>query len=144
MISKINRQFERFLKAAFAIFLSTCLLIVPFAGKVNAGKTTMTGDYANDTVTVAKTLKERIVLSDSDKDPSNSNDETVFLITDYISRYRNRSQINKRISFTTMQTALNALAGHYKTFPNRPVPENLKTRLNEELSKAEELVLEKT
>ena len=42
-----------------------------------------------------------------------------------------------------MQTALNSLAGHYKTFPNRPVPEKLKERLNDELSKAEELALNK-
>ena len=40
-----------------------------------------------------------------------------------------------------MQTALNALSGHYKTFANRPVPENLKERLNKELSKAEKLAV---
>ena len=39
-----------------------------------------------------------------------------------------------------MQTALNAMAGHYKTFANRPLPDALKERLNKELSEAEKLV----
>ena len=77
---------------------------------------------------------ESMLLSDAEK-------EAVFLISDYISRYRNRSQVNTSTTFTTMQTALNALSGHYKTFANRPVPENLKERLNKELSKAEKLAV---
>jgi photosystem II Psb27 protein len=40
-------------------------------------------------------------------------------------------------SFTTMQTALNSLAGHYTNYPNRPVPEALRDRLTKELKKAE-------
>ena len=101
----------------------------------------MTGDYAKDTVKVSKSLKEAVILPKEDQEESVSNEDTVFLITDYISRYRSRPQVNQTLSFTTMQTALNALAGHYKTFPNRPVPQKLKDRLSDELSKAEELVM---
>ena len=104
----------------------------------------MTGDYIKDTVNVSKTLKSKVLNPQSEEDESISKEEAVFLVTDYISRYRNRSQVNQTVSFTTMQTALNALAGHYKTFPNRPIPEVLKDRLNNELSKAEDLVIEKS
>ena len=101
----------------------------------------MTGDFAKDTIAVSASLKETITLPKEDNGLSEGEKEAVFLISDYISRYRNRSQVNTSTTFTTMQTALNALSGHYKTFANRPVPENLKERLNEELSKAEKSVV---
>jgi len=128
-------------KAALAICLGFCLIFFQFATQVNAAKTFMTGDFAKDTISVSTTLKETITLPKEDKGLSESEKEAVFLISDYISRYRNRSQVNTSNTFTTMQTALNALSGHYKTFANRPVPENLKERLNKELSKAEKMVL---
>ena len=101
----------------------------------------MTGDFAKDTISVSSTLKETITLPKEEKGLSEAEKEAVFLISDYISRYRNRSQVNTSTTFTTMQTALNALSGHYKTFANRPVPEKLKERLNKELSKAEKLAV---
>ena len=113
--------------------------VLPIPSEVNAAKTLMTGDFAKDTIAVSSTLKETITLPKEDKGLSEAEKEAVFLISDYISRYRNRSQVNTSTTFTTMQTALNALSGHYKTFANRPVPENLKERLNKELSKAEKL-----
>ncbi len=144
MISAFHCQLNKIFKFALALILSICVVVMPFAEQAQAGRTSMTGDYVKDTLNVAKALKEEVVSEESDESQfSMSDEETVFLITDYISRYRNRSQINKTVSFTTMQTALNALAGHYKTFPNRAVPENLKNRLSQELSKAEDLVLEK-
>jgi photosystem II Psb27 protein len=126
-------------RAALAICLGFCLIFFQFASEVNAAKTLMTGDFAKDTIAVSSTLKETITLPKEDKGLSEAEKEAVFLISDYISRYRNRSQVNTSTTFTTMQTALNALSGHYKTFANRPVPENLKERLNKELSKAEKL-----
>ncbi len=96
----------------------------------------MTGDYVTDTVSVAKSLQETIGSSQDDEGRS----EAIALITAYISRYRNRSQVNDSVSFTTMQTALNSLAGHYKTFGKRPLSEDLKNRLENQLSKAESLV----
>ena len=101
----------------------------------------MTGDFAKDTISVSSTLKETITLPKEGKGLTEAEKDAVFLISDYISRYRNRSQVNTSTTFTTMQTALNALSGHYKTFANRPVPEKLKERLNKELSKAEKLAV---
>ena len=101
----------------------------------------MSGDFARDTVSVAQALKATIALADDDERISDSKDEALGLITAYISRYRNRPQVNGSSSFTTMQTALNSMAGHYKTFANRPLPEKLKERLNKELTRAEKVVV---
>ncbi len=90
-----------------------------------------------DTISVADQLKETISIPEDSDGITEAKDEAVKLITDYISIYRGRSQVNSLNSFTTMQTALNSLAGHYKNFSKRPLPEDLKERLNKELSKAE-------
>tara|TARA_B100000212_G_scaffold93925_1_gene69021 strand:- start:3368 stop:3682 length:315 start_codon:yes stop_codon:yes gene_type:complete len=101
----------------------------------------MTGDYAKDTITVVNTLKTAIDISKDDPNKDEVREESLSIITDYISRYRNRGLVNKTQSFTTMQTALNAMAGHYKNFATRPLPEKLKERLTKELSLAEKMVL---
>jgi photosystem II Psb27 protein len=36
-----------------------------------------------------------------------------------------------------MRTALNSLAGHYSSYPNRPVPQKLKNRLENEFKQVE-------
>ena len=141
MISAFHHLSTRMVRAALAICLGFCLIFFQFVSEVNAAKTFMTGDFVKDTVSVSSTLKETITLEKEDQGLSDSEKDAVFLISDYISRYRNRSQVNTSTTYTTMQTALNALSGHYKTFPNRPVPETLKERLNKELSKAEELAV---
>ena len=120
---------------AAAISLGICLICIPFMNSAEAGRSSMSGDYVNDTVSVAQNLQEIIEVPQDAQGKS----EAVALITDYISRYRNRSQVNGTMSFTTMQTAGNSLAGHYKTFPNRPLPDGLKNRLNDELTKAQDL-----
>ena len=139
MISAFHHLSIRLVRAALAICLGFCLIFFQFASEVNAAKTLMTGDFAKDTISVSSTLKETITLPKEDKGLSEAEKEAVFLISDYISRYRNRSQVNTSTTFTTMQTALNSMAGHYKTFSNRPLPENLKERLNKELLDAEKL-----
>ena len=141
MIFAFHYLFNRIVRLALAICLGLYLIFFQFTSEVNAAKTFMTGDFAKDTISVSSILKETITLPKEDKGLSKEEEEAVFLISDYISRYRNRSQVNTSTTFTTMQTALNALSGHYKTFANRPVPENLKERLNKELSKAEKLAV---
>ena len=128
---------------AKAIPLTTCLFI--FLGLFNsasyAAKTAMTGDYPKDTISVVKTLQNAVETPKDSPNKDQVRDEALALITDYISRYRNRGMVNKTQSFTTMQTALNAMAGHYKNFASRPLPDKLKERLTKEFSIAEKMVL---
>ena len=142
MKSTFNQISRKLLKASIAFCLGISLILIPFVSSAEAARTSMTGDYTKDTISVIHDLKEAISSIPDEENRESTQKETVALITDYISRYRNRSQVNGSISFTTMQTALNALAGHYKTFPKRPVPESLKDRLDSELSKAENIVLD--
>ena len=141
MFNKISYLISRYLKRTliilFSIFTSLLLVATPSI----AARTSMSGDYAKDTIAVVKALKNAIETPKDASDKNEIRDEALSLITDYISRYRNRGMINTTQSFTTMQTALNAMAGHYKNFSTRPLPDKLKERLNKELSIAEKMVL---
>ena len=141
MIKKMFRSLPKILHRAFIFTLSLIASITLLGYPAFAAKSNMTGDYTKDTVSVVKTLKGVI---DTPKDATNKEEvreEALSVITDYISRYRNRGMVNTTQSFTTIQTALNAMAGHYKNFATRPLPDNLKERLNKELSIAEKMVL---
>ena len=141
LLKKLNLSFNKFLMKALSICLALIIYFVLTISPSFAAPSNMSGDYAKDTISVVKALKGAI---ETPKDASNKDEvreESLSLITDYISRYRNRGMVNKTQSFTTMQTALNAMAGHYKNFASRPLPEKLKERLNKELSLAEKMVL---
>ena len=142
MLSKTTfKLFFTNLNKAISLFLSFIVVFTIFSTPSYAVKTSITGDYAKDTISVVKTLQTAV---DTPKDAPNKEevrDEALYLITDYISRYRNRGMVNKTQSFTTMQTALNAMAGHYKNFASRPLPDKLKERLTKEFSLAEKMVL---
>ncbi len=141
MMEALPRLFKNLIKTCLSICLGIFLLLYPFSQEVQAAKPSMSGDFVQDTVSVAQSLKETVALQDDDENQADAKDEALALITAYISRYRNRPQVNGSTSFTTMQTALNAMAGHYKTFANRPLPEKLKERLNKELTRAEKIVV---
>jgi len=141
LLKDINLSLNKSLMKALSICIALIIYFVLTISPSYAAQSTMSGDYAKDTISVVKALKGAI---ETPKDASNKDEvreDSLSLITDYISRYRNRGLVNKTQSFTTMQTALNAMAGHYKNFASRPLPEKLKERLNKELSLAEKMVL---
>ena len=136
-----SQLFSKFFSKILTLSLCLSIFLTLSNSPSYAAKTSMTGDYAKDTISVVKTLQEAV---DTPKDAPNKDEirvESLELITDYISRYRNRGMVNKTQSFTTMQTALNAMAGHYKNFASRPLPDKLKERLTKEFSIAEKMVL---
>ena len=141
LLARANLSHNKFLIKALSICIALIIYFFLTISPSYAAQSKMSGDYAKDTISVVKALKGAI---ETPKDASNKDevrDESLSLITDYISRYRNRGLVNKTQSFTTMQTALNAMAGHYKNFASRPLPDKLKERLNKELSLAEKMVL---
>ena len=141
LLTKMNYSLDKFLVKTLSIYFALIFSFLLTISPSYAAQSNMSGDYPKDTISVVKALKEAI---ETPKDASNKDEvreESLSLITDYISRYRNRGLVNKTQSFTTMQTALNAMAGHYKNFASRPLPEKLKERLNKELSLAEKMVL---
>ena len=125
----------RLLISRLAIALVLCLSLALTA--CSSASTGLTGNYVDDTVAVADNLLATINLGAEDPARAEAEAEARSLINGYMARYRPRSAVNGLGSFTTMQTAINSLAGHYTNYPNRPLPDALKERLTKELKKAE-------
>jgi photosystem II Psb27 protein len=82
-------------------------------------------------------LRTAVSLPDNDPAKAQAQAEAKTLINSFASRYQRDPSVTKLSSFTTMRTALNSLAGHYSSYPNRPVPEKLKNRLEQEFKQVE-------
>ena len=138
MLSALARLIQQFSRVAIALVLGLSLLLTACSGDADAR---LTGDYVEDTVSVSRTLRDVIDLPQDAENHAEAEAEARSLINDYMSRYRPQPRVNGLSSFTTMQTALNSLAGHYASYANRPLPEALHDRLAKELAKAEKSVI---
>lgn len=89
----------------------------------------LTGNYSQDTLAVVENLRTAINVPNDSPERGPIQAESRKLINEFAARYRRNAAVTKLNSFTTMRTALNSLAGHYSSYPNRPVPKKLKDRL---------------
>lgn len=135
------RALARWWRSAMRMLPGLALVFCLLLGACTSAAGGLTGNYVDDTVAVADSLLATIALSADDPGRGAAEIGARNLINDYIARYRPRAGVNGLASFTTMQTALNSLAGHYANYPNRPVPEALRERLTKELQKAERNVV---
>ncbi|MEB3352364.1 MAG: photosystem II protein Psb27 [Cyanobacteriota bacterium] len=133
MAALLRRVLSRAVALSLGVGLSLGLLLSACGG----GGGLLSGNYVDDTVKVADTLLATIALPQDDAGHAAAESEARSLINDYMARYRPQQQRGGQLSFTTMQTALNSLAGHYANYANRPLPEALRSRLEKELKKAE-------
>ena len=134
MLSALARLFRSLSRAAIALGLGLCLMLTACSGDAEAR---LSGNYVDDTVSVSHSLLTLIDQPQDAEGRAESEQEARALINDYISRYRPQPRVNGLSSFTTMQTAMNSLAGHHASYANRPLPEALHDRLAKELVKAE-------
>jgi len=126
------------IKSYFSKLLA--LLFVVVIGLYGCGSNTgLTGNYTQDTLSVLEKVQVAIALppETSMEEKKEVQTETRKEINDYISRYRKNANYGGLKSFTTMQTALNSLAGYYTSYGNRPIPEKLKKRLGQEFKQVE-------
>ena len=137
MIHYLARVIAHIAKNIFLLMLCISFLISSCSGDSLAK---LSGNYVEDTISVSKNLRELIELPQEEGRSAEVEKEARVLINEYMSRYRPKPQINGLSSFTTMQTALNSLAGHYANYTNRPLPSTLQERLTKELEKAERAV----
>jgi photosystem II Psb27 protein len=133
----MTRILPRLIALTLAVVVSVTTLL-GFAGTAAADG--LSGNYKNDTLSLVETLRNAISLPDGTPDKAKAQGTAKQLITDFFSRYRRDPNATKLTSFTTMRTALNSLAGHYASYPNRPVPQKLKDRLELEFSQVEAAV----
>lgn len=98
---------------------------------------TMTGDYPEDVAIVIDSLRTSINLPEGSKEKADAQAEARQYIYDFVAHYRRDPSVSGTTSYTSMQTALNSLAGHYNTYPNLPVPDELKARIERAFQLAE-------
>lgn len=126
-----------FMKSYWSRLLSLVLILV--IGLVGCGGSpdSLSGDYRQDTLAVVNTLRQALEVSQDSPDKAALQAAAREKINDFSARYQRNSSVANLSSFTTMRTALNSLAGHYSSYPNRPVPEKLKKRLDTEFKQVE-------
>ncbi len=114
------------------------LILVAFIGLTGfASRDGLTGDYRQDTLDVVNYLRDVIELPKDAPDRAEVQNEARQKIKVFAARYQRNGSVSNLASFTTMRTALNSLAGHYSSYPNRPVPEKLKKRLAQQFTRVE-------
>lgn len=122
--------FQKYLSRLVALVL---VVVIGLMG-CSSSSSGLTGNYGQDTLAVLENIKTAIELPD---DAANKKEIITVAreqISDYAARYRRDGKVSGLRSFTTMQTALNSLAGYYSSYGNRPLPEKLKKRLNQEFN----------
>ncbi len=119
------------------LFALVLVAVVGLTGCSAGTSGRLTGDYRQDTLMLVDSLRTSISLPDDDPAKIEAQADAKAVISDFASRYRRDSSVATLSSFTTMRTALNAIAGHYSSYPNRPLPEQLKTRVEQELKQVE-------
>ncbi|MDJ0597565.1 MAG: photosystem II protein Psb27 [Crocosphaera sp.] len=126
-----------FFKSALSRVLALVLVAVVALTGCGNNSTGLSGNYSQDTLKVIETLTTAIDLPNDADNKQEIQSLAKEQINDYISRYRRNDKSGGLRSFTTMQTALNALAGYYTSYGSRPIPEKLKKRLKQEFKQAE-------
>lgn len=127
---------KRYLPRLLAFVLVVCIGLMQCLPAL-AETVTVTGNYSQDTTAVINSLRETLQIPEDSPERIPAQAQAKKLISDFASRYRRDPALTKLSSFTTMRTALNSLAGHYTSYPNRPVPQKMKDRLEQEFKQAE-------
>ncbi|MGJ3245611.1 MAG: photosystem II protein Psb27 [Elainellaceae cyanobacterium] len=126
---------KRFFSYIFALLLVVSIGLTGCSSPTSSSG--LTGNYRQDTLTVIETLRTALNVPDESPEKPEAQQTARQSINEFASRYRRDSSITRLSSFTTMRTALNSLAGHYSSYPNRPVPDKLKSRLEQEFKRVE-------
>jgi len=117
------------------------LVLVVFIGLIvcspSSAADSLSGDYRQDTLAVVNTSRTAIELPEDSPNKAEAQTDARKKINEFVARYRRDGSVSGLNSFTTMRTALNSLAGHYSSYPNRPLPEKLKRRLDQEFKQVE-------
>lgn len=127
------------MKRFFSHLLALTLVVVIGLTGCSAagGGANITGNYRQDSLELINSLRTAVTLPDDAPNKAEAQADARQRINDFVSRYRRDTSVTTLGSFTTMRTALNGLAGHYSSYPNRPIPQKLKDRLEQEFNQVE-------
>lgn len=124
---------QRFLKMVLSLVLLVSITLTGCTSMPNG----LSGNFRQDTIAVIDSLREAINLPEDTPDKAQAQADARTKINSFIALYRRDDSLSSLNSFTTMRTALNSLAGHYSSYPNRPIPQKLKNRLEQEFKQVE-------
>jgi photosystem II Psb27 protein len=124
---------KRFFSRLFGLVLAAAILLMG----CSATPSSLTGNFSQDTLALIGSLRTAIELPEDAPEKKAAQTDARAKINDFISLYRRDDSVSGLNSFNTMKTALNSLAGHYSSYPNRPIPEKLKNRLEQEFKQVE-------
>lgn len=125
------------MKRFLSFVCSLVLVLSLFLGGCASEPTNLTGNFRQDTLALIDSLRTAITLPEESPDKTLAQADARTKINGFIALYRRDDSLTSLASFTTMRTALNSLAGHYSSYPNRPLPEKLKNRLEQEFKQVE-------
>jgi photosystem II Psb27 protein len=125
------------LKRLWSQLLALVLVVVVGLAGCSASPGGLVGNYREDVMTVLNSMKTVLELPDDSPDKAAAQALARVNINDFASRYRQDPALTKLSSFTSMRTALNSLAAHYAAYPNRPLPEKLRTSLTQKFKQIE-------
>lgn len=125
---------KRYISQIVALVL---VLVIGLMGCSANSVTGLTGNYRQDALTLLNTMRTAIELPDDAADKGAIQAKARQSINEFAARYRRDRSLSGLTSFTTIRTALNALASHYSGSPNRPIPQTLKDRLEAEFRQVE-------
>ena len=128
---------KKYISRLLALVLVAAITLVGCSGSPSG---MLTGNYSKDTLAGVDSLRTAILLPEDAPEKLEAQGQAKEIINEFIARYRRDSAVTTLSSFTTMRTALNALAGHYSSYPNRPIPDKLKERLQQEFKQVETAV----
>jgi len=118
----------------------TLVLVVSLTGLAGCSgeDTGLTGNYRQDTLTVLETLRTTLELPQDNPNRAEIRKQARKQINDYAARYRRDDEVAGLRSFTTMRTALNALANYFSSaYETRPIPQKVKDRVSQQLEEVE-------
>ncbi|HEY9752892.1 MAG TPA: photosystem II protein Psb27 [Coleofasciculaceae cyanobacterium] len=124
---------KRIFSSLFALLLVVCIGLTGCSSPDG-----LTGNFRQDTIAALDTLRSAIELPDDATNRVEIQSEAKQLINNFVARYRRDGSLTRLTSYTTMRTALNSLAAHYASYPNRPLPQKLKDRLELEFNQVQQ------
>lgn len=125
------------LKRLLTLVLVMVISVASLTG-CSGADTGLTGNYRQDTLTLLDTLRTTLEMPVDAPEREQLRKKARKQLNDYAARYRRDDTVAGSRSFTTMQTALNALANYYTSaYSTRPIPDDVKERVSQEFQQVE-------